>query len=68
MNNIKLKKLDKDLKFFLIGFLFTIAAGIFTGIGYIYYTTSMKIDGIVERYNGSITQEYEIPENFPKSL
>ena len=68
MNNIYLKDLEQSMKYFLIMFLITISAGIFTGLCYIYYTSNIAADSIAERYAGTVVDEYEIPENFPKSL
>ena len=56
------------MKYFLIMFLITISAGIFTGLCYIYYTSNIAAGSIAERYAGTVVDEYEIPENFPKSL
>ena len=68
-NNFYLKDLEKNIKYFLVAFLLTITAGICTGPGYIYYTTNIAADSISERYAGSVVDEdYEIPENFPKSI
>jgi len=68
-NNFYLKDLEKNIKYFLVAFLITITAGIFTGLSYIYYTTNIAADSISERYAGSVVEEdYEIPENFPKSI
>ena len=68
MNNIYLKDLEQSMKYFLIIFLITISVGIFTGLCYIYYTSNIAADSIAERYAGTTVDEYEIPENFPKSL
>ena len=68
MNSIKLINLDKDFKFFLSCFLFTMLIGIFLGLGFIYYTTDMNIQGTIEHYNGSEVLDDEIPEEFPKPL
>ena len=68
MTNIYLKDLEQSMKYFLIMFLITISAGIFTGLCYIYYTSNIAADSIAERYAGTVVDEYEIPENFPKSL
>lgn len=68
-NSFFLKDLEKNIKYFLVAFLITITAGIFTGLSYIYYTTNIAADSISERYAGSVVEEdYEIPENFPKSI
>jgi len=67
-NNFHLKDLEQNIKYFIAAFLITITAGIFTGLGYIYYTTNIAADSISERYAGDIVEEHEIPENFPKSI
>ena len=67
-NNFYLKDLEQNIKYFIVAFLITITAGIFTGLGYIYYTTNIAADSISERYAGTIVKDHEIPENFPKSI
>ena len=67
-NSFYLKDLEKIMKYFLVMFLITISAGIFTGLCYIHYTSNIAADSISERYSGSDVEEHEIPENFPKSL
>ncbi len=52
-NNITLQKLDQHLKHFLSLFLIMIGIGIFTGLCYVYITTNIQREGIVERFNGS---------------
>ena len=68
MQSLKLKHLDSTAKTFLAFFLVTIQLGIFIGIGYIYYTTSLNPGGTIEHYNGSEIVENDIPEEFPKPL
>tara|TARA_Y100001970_G_C14203845_1_gene842726 strand:+ start:379 stop:870 length:492 start_codon:yes stop_codon:yes gene_type:complete len=68
MNNLKLKDLDQTAKIFLSFFLITMLIGIFTGLGYIYYTTDMNPGGTIEHYKGSKVLDDEIPEEFPKPL
>ena len=68
MNNLKLKDLDQTAKIFLSFFLITMLIGIFTGLGYIYYTTDMNPGGTIEHYKGSKVLDNEIPEEFPKPL
>ena len=68
MNNLKLKDLDQTAKIFLSSFLITMLIGIFTGLGYIYYTTDMNPGGTIEHYKGSKVLDNEIPEEFPKPL
>ena len=67
-NSFYLKDLENNIKYFLVMFLITISAGIFTGLGYIYYTSNIAASSIAERYSGSDVEEHEIPDNFPKSL
>ena len=67
-NSFFLKDLEQNIKYFLVAFLITITAGIFTGLSYIYYTTNIAADSISERCAGTIVEEHEIPENFPKSI
>tara|TARA_B100000131_G_C17953599_1_gene547466 strand:- start:53 stop:556 length:504 start_codon:yes stop_codon:yes gene_type:complete len=69
INNFKLKDLDQTAKTFLSFFLITMLVGVFTGLGYIYYTTDMNPSGTVEHYNGSqVLSDDEIPEEFAKPL
>ena len=67
-NSLRLKDLDTTVKIFLSFFLFTILIGIFLGLGFVYYTTDLNIEGTIEHYNGSEILEDEIPEEFPKPL
>ena len=67
-NSLKLKNLDTTAKIFLSFFLFTMLIGIFLGLGFVYYTTDLNIEGTIEHYNGSEILEDEIPEEFPKPL
>tara|TARA_Y100000590_G_scaffold331461_1_gene376620 strand:- start:1913 stop:2404 length:492 start_codon:yes stop_codon:yes gene_type:complete len=67
-NNFFLKDLEQNIKHFITMFLIAITCGILTGLSYIYYTTNIAADSITERYAGSDVEDYEIPENFPKSL
>ncbi|MFQ6677143.1 MAG: hypothetical protein ACE5D0_02380 [Fidelibacterota bacterium] len=68
MNNIKLNKLDESLRWFLISFIIVISLGVSLGLIYVNLTTHMSADQTYERIAGSQTDEYEIPEHFPKSL
>ena len=68
MNSISLKNLDVYLKYLLASFLLTMSIGIFTGIGYVYFTTNIQIEGTIERFNGSEADKDEIPEEFPKPI
>ena len=60
-NNIALNKLDCQLKYFLTSFLIMMSIGIFTGLYYVYLTTNIEKEGIVERFNGS---QPEDPQKF----
>ena len=69
MNNFYLQNLPKDLKSFLILFLFTIGVGIAVGLLYVNITTNMSPSGTVERFNGSeVLDSSEIPTEFPKPI
>ena len=68
MNNILLKNLDEVAKIFLSFFLVTMLIGVFTGLGYIYFTTNMNPSGTIEHYNGSEIIDDEIPLEYPKPL
>jgi len=68
MNNITLKNLDQVAKVFLSSFLVTMLIGVFTGLGYIYFTTNMNPSGTIEHYNGSEILDDEIPLEYPKPL
>ena len=68
MNNYTFKNLDFTARIFLTFFLATMLIGIFTGLGYVYYTTNMNVTGTIEHYNGSEVLGDEIPEEFPKPI
>ena len=67
-NNFYLKDLNNDAKYFLAGFLITIAIGIAIGLSYVYLTTEMTPIGINNQFRGSKVLVNEIPEKFPKPL
>ena len=67
-NNFYLKDLNNDAKYFLAGFLITIAIGIAIGLSYVYLTTEMTPIGINDQFRGSEVLVNEIPEKFPKPL
>lgn len=66
---IKLFKLDKTLRHFLAAFILLLSFAVSTGLGFIYHTTAYEKEGVVERYRGSdVSAEFEIPDQFPKSM
>jgi len=68
-DNIYLYNLSSDLKKTISAFLIVLGIGIFTGLIYINYTTSMSITGTIEQYKGSAAaSEYDIPNKFPKEF
>ena len=68
-NNFYLKDLNKDAKYFLAGFLISLAIGIAIGLFYVYLTTEMTPVGVNEQFRGSeIIENSEIPNKFPKPL
>ena len=67
-NKIYLKNLDFYLKLTISAFLLIIGIGISTGLIYINYTTGMSSTGTLEQYRGSIVEQYDIPEKFPKDF
>ena len=67
-NNFYLKDLNNDAKYFLAGFLITMAIGIAIGLSYVYLTTEMTPIGINDQFRGSEVLANEIPEKFPKPL
>ena len=68
-NNFYLKDLNNDAKYFLAGFLISLAVGIAIGLFYVYLTTDMTPVGVNEQFRGSEIIEYnEIPNKFPKPL
>ncbi len=68
-NNLYLKDLDCDAKYFLSAFLITMVIGIAVGLFYVYTTTNMSSMGIVEQFNGSeVKNSTDIPEKFSKPL
>jgi hypothetical protein len=68
-NNFYLKDLNKDAKYFLAGFLISLAIGIAIGLFYVYLTTEMTPVGVNEQFRGSkIIDNSEIPNKFSKPL
>ena len=68
MKNMKLNELDKNLRWFLIIFIIILAIGVSVGLVYINLTTHMSSEQTYEHIAGSQAGEYEIPDNYPKSL
>ena len=67
--SIVLYKLDKTIRHFLASFILLLSVAVSTGLLFIYHTTSIETDGIIERYNGSeVDEDFAIPEEFPKSI
>ena len=67
--NQKLYQLNPDLKKLIFLFIFTLTIGVSVGIAYLSQTTNLSAKGTIERYNGDKVQdEFEIPENYPKSV
>ena len=61
----------KPLKLFLLGFLFLLSSGVLTGLGYLYYTTTLTPSGAIEHYRGSKDNGEEIfhvKEKYPKPV
>ena len=68
-NNFYLKDLNNDAKYFLAGFLISLAIGIAIGLFYVYLTTEMTPVGVNEQFRGSeIIKNSDIPNKFPKPL
>ena len=67
-NNLYLKNLDCDAKYFLSAFLITLCIGISIGLFYVYLTTDMTPTGSIEQFNGSEVLEDDIPYKFPKPI
>jgi len=67
-NDFYLKDLNNDAKYFLAGFLISMAIGIAIGLSYVYLTTEMTPIGITDQFKGSEVLANEIPEKFPKPL
>jgi hypothetical protein len=65
---IKLFKLEKGLKLLLSFFLIVLTIGVSVGVVYLKFTTKMNPKGTIERYNGSTETEFEVQENYPKSI
>jgi len=65
-SNIYLKDLESDFKIILILFLSVLSIGIFTGLAYVYLTTTMTPSGTIEQFNGpDNTYEYDYLDNAP---
>jgi len=67
-NNLYLKNLDCDAKYFLSAFLISLCIGISIGLFYVYLTTELTPSGSIEQFNGSEVLGDEIPDKFPKPL
>ncbi len=66
---IVLYKLDKTFRHFLASFILLLSVAVSTGLLFVYQTTSIETEGIIERYNGSeVDEDFAIPEEFPKSI
>lgn len=65
---IRLFKLEKGLKLLLSFFLIVLTIGVSVGVVYLKFTTKMNAKGTIERYNGSTETEFEVQENYPKSI
>ncbi|NMB83268.1 MAG: hypothetical protein GYA14_15775 [Ignavibacteria bacterium] len=67
---ITLSGLDRQLKGLLTVYLIVVTIGVSLGLVYVSQTTSMTPNGMIERYNGSETNESDIEfaESYPKSL
>ncbi len=66
---LKLKTLDKPLKLLLAAYLFAITTGVSIGVLFIRHTTHMSTEGVIERFNGSLSDDdFEIREVYPKPL
>ncbi len=68
MTEIQLHKLDRGLRWFLSAFLLVLSIGVSVGLVYVCTTTEINPQGTVEHYAGSDTDEFDIPEKYPKSL
>ncbi len=68
MTEIQLHKLDRGLRWFLSAFLLVLSIGVSVGLVYVCTTTEINPQGTVEHYAGSDTDEFYIPEKYPKSL
>lgn len=67
-SQINLTNLPSQLKKFLIFYLIVISLGVTLGLVYVADTTSMKQNGIVERWKGSPQSGEEIPEQYEKGF
>lgn len=68
MTDIQLHKLDTGAKWFLIAFLIVLSIGVTIGIVYVGTTTQIDVEGTIEHYAGSESDEFDIPEKYPKSF
>jgi hypothetical protein len=66
---LSLYTLDKNLRHFLAAFILLLTVAVSTGLLFVYHTTTIETDGIIERYNGSqVDEDFSIPDEYPKSL
>lgn len=68
MNKIQLNTLDRGRRWFLSIFLLVLSIGVSVGLVYVCTTTQINTNGTVEHYAGSDTDEFDIPEKYPKSF
>ncbi len=68
MTDIQLHKLEKGLRCFLAIFLIVLSVGVSLGLIYVCTTTQINPHGTIEHYAGSKTDEFDIPEKYPKSF
>lgn len=68
MTEIQLHKLNRGLRLFLSAFLLVLSIGVSVGLVYVCTTTDIKLQGTAEHYAGSDTDEFDIPEKYPKSF
>ncbi len=68
----KLYQLNPTLRHFLAAFTLLLSLATAVGLTFVYQTTRMQFSGVIERYNGSdsenMDEAIDIPENYPKSI
>ena len=68
MENIKLNKLEKSIRYLIAAFLIVLTIGVTIGIVYVYTTAGIKVQTMADHYYGSSNEDFDIPEKYPKTF
>jgi|TARA_B110001454_G_scaffold218955_1_gene248799 hypothetical protein len=68
MENIKLNKLERGVRYLIAAFLIVLTIGVTVGIVYVYTTAGIKAQTMADHYYGSSAEDFDIPEKYPKTF